>query len=169
MSWARNKNGAVWNAIFKKMYRLDKEKKRLIFEGQKLEPRSVEGNLVGFCCLCEGELWSLAYYQVAEGWMVAARCQKCDKMAIIRFDKSWSWEGDYDLEAAEPAPSTGDASKTSSIFDLPREELETVFTPAELRDMERCKRGEPYTRQNLYRARAKYEKFERLFGVKLDI
>jgi hypothetical protein len=151
------------------MYRLDQEKKYLFFEGQKLEPRSVEWNLVGFCTLCEGELWSIAYYQVFEGWMVAARCDGCDKMVLARFDKSWSWEGDYDLEAAEPAPPTGDASKASSISRLSREELETVFTPAELRDMERCERGEAYTRQNLYRARAKYEKFERLFGVKLDI
>jgi hypothetical protein len=151
------------------MYRVDQEKKHLFFEGQKLEPRSVEENLVGFCSLCEGELWSIAYYRVSEGWMVAARCDGCDKMVLARFGKSWSWEGDYDLEAAEPAPPTGDASKTSSISDLSREELEAVFTPAELRDMERCEMGEAYTRQNLYRARAKYEKFERLFGVKIDI
>ncbi|HII07300.1 MAG TPA: hypothetical protein HA349_08320 [Methanotrichaceae archaeon] len=151
------------------MYRVDLEKKYLFFEGQKFEPRSVEGNFVGFCSLCEGELWSFAYYQVAEGWMVAARCDKCDKMVLARYDSSWSWKGDFDLEAAEPARSTTEHPKTSSILDLPREQLEVVFTPAELRDMERCKRGEPYTRQNLYRARAKYEKFERLFGVRIDL
>lgn len=151
------------------MYRLDQEKKRLFFEGQKLEPRSVEGNLVGFCSFCGGELWSIAYYQVPEGWMVAARCDGCNKMVLARFDKSWSWKGDFDLEAAEPERSAKEDSKTSSISRLSREELETVFTPAELRDMERCERGEDYTRQNLYRARAKYEKFERLFGVRIDL
>jgi hypothetical protein len=151
------------------MYRLDQEKKYLFFEGQKLEPRSVEGNLVGFCSLCEGELWSIAYYRVSEGWMVAARCDGCDKMVLARFDKSWSWKGDFDLEAAEAVRSAREESKTSSISNLPREQLEAVFTSAELRDMERCERGEAYTRQNLYRARAKYEKFERLFGTKIDI
>jgi hypothetical protein len=35
--------------------------------------------------------------------------------------------------------------------------------------MAACQEGRPYTRQNLYRARAKYERFERLFGIKLDV
>jgi len=151
------------------MYRVDPGKRCLFFEGRKLEPRSVEGNLVGFCSECEGELWSFAYYQVAEGWMVAARCDQCDKTILARYDPSWSWKGDFDLELAEPERATTESPKASSILDLPREQLESVFTPAELRDMERCVRGETYTRQNLYRARAKYEKFERLFGMRIDI
>jgi len=32
-----------------------------------------------------------------------------------------------------------------------------------------CQEGSPYTRQNIYRARTKYEKFENLFGIKIDI
>jgi hypothetical protein len=151
------------------MYRLDQEKKRLFFEGQKLEPSSVEENVVGFCSFCDCELSSLAYYQVPEGWMVASRCDGCERMFLSRYDSSWSWMGDFDLEAAEAARSAREGSKTSSISNLPREQLEAVFTPAELRDMERCEMGEAYTRQNLYRARAKYEKFERLFGVRIDI
>lgn len=152
------------------MYRLDPEKKCLFFEGRVIEPRSVERNLVGFCSFCDGELWSFAYYQVAEGWMVAARCEGCEKTALAGYDPSWSWKGDFDLlVAAEPGRFMKGEPKTSSISNIPREELEAVFTPAELRDMKRCERGEAYTRQNLYRARAKYEKFERLFGVRIDI
>ncbi len=151
------------------MYRLDQEKKRLFFEGQKLEPRSVEGNFVGFCTFCDGELWSIAYYQVSKGWLVASRCDGCERRILSRYDPSWSWEEDSDLEAAEPELLAKEDPKTSRLSDLPREQLEAVFTPAELRDMERCERGEGYTRQNLYRARAKYEKFERLFGVRIDI
>jgi hypothetical protein len=160
------------------MYRLDREKNHLFFEGRKLEPRSVEENVVGFCSDCEGELWSIACYQLSEGWLVASRCDGCERMAISRYDPSWTWEGDFDLVvvAADPDQSAKEESQrstpktsTTSLSDIPREELETVFTPAELRDMERCEKGEAYTRQNLYRARAKYEKFERLFGVRIDI
>ena len=151
------------------MYRLDQEKKRLFFEGRKLEPRSVEENVVGFCTFCDGELWSLACYQLSIGWLVASRCDGCERMILSRYDSSWSWEGDFDLEAAEAVGSEKEEAKTSSISNIPREELEAVFSPAELRDMERCESGEAYTRQNLYRARAKYEKFERLFGVRIDI
>jgi hypothetical protein len=158
------------------MYRFDREKKHLFFEDQKLEPRSEEGNVVGFCSFCNGELSSLAYYRVPEGWMVASSCDGCGRMFLSRYDSSWSWEGDFGLAASEPDQSAKEESQrsspktsTSSISDLSREQLEVVFTPAELRDMERCERGEAYTRQNLYRARAKYEKFERLFGVRIDI
>ena len=161
-----------------KMYRLDQEKKHLFFEGQKIEPRSVEENVVGFCTFCDGELSSLACYQVSEGWLVASRCLGCGRMVLSRYDSSWSWEGDFDLVvvAEDPDQSAKEESQrstpqtsTTSISDLPKEKLEVVFTPAELRDMVRCERGEAYTRQNLYRARAKYEKFERLFGVRIDI
>ncbi len=110
--------------------------------------------------------------------MVASSCDGCGRMVLSRYDSSWTWEGDFDLVvvAADPDQSAKEESQrsspktsTSSISDLSREQLEVVFTPAELRDMERCERGEAYTRQNLYRARAKYEKFERLFGVRIDI
>jgi hypothetical protein len=151
------------------MYRLDQEKKHLFFEGREIEPRSVEEIVVGFCSFCDGELSALACYQVSEGWLVASRCDGCERPVLSRYDSSWSWEEDLGLEVAEPERSAKKEPKTTSIYDLPREQLEAVFTPAELRDMERCERGEAYTRQNLYRARAKYEKFERLFGVRIAI
>ena len=133
---------------------------------------------MGFCSFCDGELSSLAYYRVPAGWMVVSSCDGCERMILSRYDSSWTWKDDFDLVvvAADPDQSAKEKlqrpspkTSTSSISDLSREQLEVVFTPAELRDMERCERGEAYTRQNLYRARAKYEKFERLFGVKIDI
>jgi len=152
------------------MYRLDQKKRHLFFEGQKIEPRSVEETVVGFCSFCDGELFSLACYQIPEGWLVASRCDGCERLFLSRYDSSWSWEEDINFEVAEPEqPAKEDPKITPRLSDIPREELEAVFTPAELRDMERCEKGEAYTRQNLYRARAKYEKFERLFGVRIDI
>ena len=129
----------------------------------------MEENFVGFCSDCDGELFSLAYFQVGESWMVASRCDGCGRLILAKYGLVWSWEGDFDLELAEAHQSAKAEIKTTSISGVSRELLEAVFTSAELRDMERCERGEPYTRQNLYRARAKYEKFERLFGVRIDI
>lgn len=151
------------------MYRLDREKRNLFFGGQKIEPRSVEETVVGFCSFCDGELFSLACYKVPEGWLVASRCNGCERQVLSRYDPFWSWEEDLDFEVVESERSAKEDPKITSLSEIPREELEAVFTPAELRDMERCEKGEAYTRQNLYRARAKYEKFERLFGVRIDI
>jgi hypothetical protein len=79
---------------------------------------------------------------------------------LLLYGSDWNWLGDQELESSP---------EFKSISSLPREQLEAVFTPAEIRTLEACEQGKPYTRQNLYRARAKYEKFEKLFGVKLKL
>jgi hypothetical protein len=76
------------------------------------------------------------------------------------YDRQWNWQGDRDLEIY---------TEKLSISTIAKEKLEAVFTQAEIRDMIACQQGLPYTRQNLYRARAKYEKFEKLFGVTIDV
>jgi len=147
------------------MAEIEKESNLLFFEESRLEPVSSEENMVGFCETCGGELKSCAYYRVQEGWMVASRCLGCENLVLMRYDLGWSWLGDTELNSIEPSTK----SKFASISSIPREKLEVVFTPAELRDMESFERGEPYTRQNLYRARSKFEKFEKLFGVKINL
>jgi hypothetical protein len=141
------------------MNRLEQGSFALFFDGKRLEPVSLEKNMVGFCSKCDGELESLAYHQNSEGWMVSARCHN-QHPVLIQYDCDWKWIGDVELQIT---------SEFKSISTLPREQLEVVFTPAELRTMEACEQGQPYTRQNLYRARAKYEKFEKLFGVKISL
>jgi hypothetical protein len=131
----------------------------LLAEGRRLEPVSLEANMVGFCSRCGQDMESLAYHRSEEAWYVSARCQS-GHPALMRYDLEWSWLGDLDLELAE---------EFKGISSLPRQQLETIFTASELRAMEACERGEPYTRQNLYRARTKYEKFERLFGTRINL
>jgi hypothetical protein len=81
-------------------------------------------------------------------------------MVLMRYDRHWRWQGDDELQERQ------DRVAASS---LAKEMLEAVFTAAEIRDLLACERGEPYVRQNIYRARAKYDRFEKLFGIKLDI
>lgn len=141
------------------MNSIEEKSRILIFEGQRLEPLSTERNFVGFCSRCEGDLESIAYHGIENFWLICARC-KNGHMLLMRYDRQWNWLGDMDLQAA---PENVAASA------LRKEMLEAVFTAAEIRDMLACEKGEAYVRQNLYRARAKYEKFEKLFGIKLDI
>jgi DNA-directed RNA polymerase subunit RPC12/RpoP len=142
------------------MYRLEQDSCALLFGGARLEPVALEENMVGFCSRCDEELHSISYYQFKEEWLVAARCVDCSSLILMRYDKSWTWLEDSDLE---------EVSKSAGISSLPREQLEAVFSAAELKAMEAREKGEPYLRQNLYRARAKYEKFEKLFGARIDL
>jgi hypothetical protein len=138
---------------------LEQGSNALLLDGIRMEPVSSEKNMVGFCARCESELESIAYYRSDRGWQVCARC-KGDHLVLMQFDPEWNWLGDKELEMS---------AERKSIAALPKEKLEAVFTAAEIRDMVAFERGEPYVRQNLYRARAKYEKFEKLFGVKIDL
>jgi hypothetical protein len=141
------------------MNRLEEGCYALHIEGKRLEPVSLERNQVGFCEQCQSDLESLAYHRTESGWLVSARCKE-DHLILMRYDLQWNWLGDQELQMTV---------KEESVSSLSREKLEAVFTPAEIRDMMACERNQPYTRQNLYRARAKYEKFEKLFGIKIKI
>lgn len=143
------------------MNRLLKEGYALLIDGKRLEPESLDRNRVGFCTGCKLELESLAYHRSEDGWLVSARC-KNEHLVLMRYDHDWNWLGDQNLEIAEKT-----SAEQGSISAMPREKLEAVFTPAEIRDMIACERGQPYTRQNLYRAKAKFERFEKLFGQRI--
>jgi hypothetical protein len=139
---------------------LEQGSNALLLDGTRMEPVSLEKNLVGFCARCQSELESIAYYRSdLRGWHVSARC-KGDHLVLMQFDSNWNWLGDRELAIA---------AEKKSITALPKEKLEAVFTAAEIRDMVAFERGEPYVRQNLYRARAKYDKFEKLFGLKIQL
>ncbi|MFA6372393.1 MAG: hypothetical protein WCW68_07195 [Methanothrix sp.] len=141
------------------MNQLDELSRTLIFEGRRLEPVSLERNIVGFCSKCDMDLESLAYHTTESNWLVCAHC-KNEHLILMRYDRQWNWQGDYDLEICK---------EKVNVSSITKEKLEAVFTQAEIRDMLACQQGLPYTRQNLYRARAKYEKFETLFGIKIDV
>lgn len=141
------------------MNRIEENSLVLLFKDQRLEPVSKERNMVGFCSRCDADLFSLAYHSTDSLWLVSARCTN-GHLLLLQYDREWQWLEDRELEMAR---------QTVHVSDIAREKLEAVFTSAEIRDMAACQEGQPYTRQNLYRARAKYERFERLFGIKLDV
>jgi len=141
------------------MNRLELPGRALYSDGKSLEPKSTEKNHVGFCSRCDKALESLAYHRSEDAWLVSASCEERHHV-LMKYDLNWNWVSDLDLEVS---------FSQAKISDLDKEKLEAVFTPAEIRTMVACEKGEHYTRQNLYRARAKYDKFEKLFGIKINL
>lgn len=141
---------------------LEEQSFALLTDAKRLEPVSLERNRVGLCDKCESDLESLAYHKTESGWLVSARCKK-EHLVLMRYDLQWNWLGDQELQIS--AKELG----TSNVSSIEMEKLEAVFTSAEIRDMRACEQGRPFTRQNLYRARAKCEKFEKLFGIRLKL
>lgn len=140
----------------------------LVLDDTKLSPVSRAQNRVGICTACDGDLLSLGYYRHAGRWMVAARCSVCARALLMVYGDDWSWIEDLPLVVDE-VEGHATARVSLRVSEVPQERLEVVFTPAEIRDMIAFQEGRPYVRQNLYRARAKLERFERLFGVRIEL
>lgn len=145
------------------MNRLEKEGYALLTNGIRLEPISLDKNMVGFCAKCESDLESLAYHKSDNCWLVSARCEN-EHLVLMRYDDEWKWLDDQGLEISAKT-----YTKPGGVSTFPKDKLEAVFTPAEIRDMLAYEQGKPYTRQNLYRARIKFERFEKLFGIKINL
>ncbi|MCX8207587.1 MAG: hypothetical protein N3G75_07115 [Methanothrix sp.] len=143
-------------------------KQDLVLDDTEISPVSGEQNRVGICTSCGGDLLSLGYYKHAGRWMVAARCSACAMALLMVYGEDWSWIEDMPL-VVEEVEGHEPARASLRVSEVSRERLEVVFTPAEIRDMIAFQEGRPYVRQNLYRARAKLERFERLFGIKIEL
>jgi hypothetical protein len=92
------------------MNQLDLLSRNLIFEGRRLEPVSLERNMVGFCSKCDADLESLAYHCTDSCWLVSARCQK-EHLILMRYDRQWNWLGDLDLEIGKEKVSVSSIAK----------------------------------------------------------
>ena len=89
------------------MNQLEEKSFALLFEGKRLDPVSLERNMVGFCSKCDSDLESLAYHSTESGWLVSARCKK-EHLALLRYDKEWNWLGDLELQITQEKISIGD-------------------------------------------------------------
>jgi len=142
------------------MYSLEKESNVLQKGEQRIEPLSTAEYVVGFCARCQGRMTSLAYFFSDSCWLVAASCPGCKTLLLMQYDQEWNWRQDLPLTISR---------KPTRVSELPKEQLEAVFTQAEVRDMLACEEGRPYVRQNLYRARAKFELFEQKFHFQIKL
>jgi hypothetical protein len=97
------------------MNRLEEGSFALFFDGKRLEPASIEKNIVGFCSKCDGELESLAYHKTGEGWLVSARCNSLHQV-LIQYDEMLNWRSSRSLKAYLLCP--GSSLKPS--LQLPR-------------------------------------------------
>lgn len=140
----------------------------ILLDDTKISPVSRAHNPVGICTACDGDLLSLGYYRHAGRWLVAARCGACSRALLMVYGEDWSWIEDMPL-VVEEAEGHSTAKASLRVSEVPQERLEVVFTPAEIRDMIAFQEGRPYVRQNLYRARAKLDRFERLFGIRIEL
>ncbi|WP_321417813.1 hypothetical protein [uncultured Methanomethylovorans sp.] len=146
-------------------------------------------NPIGTCSFCDAQIISKSYHYLGDAIAVVAYCEKCGASFVNLYDQEWNWLSeqpishffsyqesdirDRDVKIDEMAPrvekSMVEDQYFTDISKVPMNKLTTIFSPSELEAMIAKSLGEKYVRQYLYRARKKYQKFQDVFGITLDI
>lgn len=168
------------------VYRYDLGNKCLYTDDIFLPSADYEMNEIGSCFKCSGHLKSLsAHVQDAalpdqKKHLLVSVCTKCVSVYVNIYDKEWSW-----IDDAEPETFKSDKIAASKIIripvyndiintleeleKIPEEQLKAVFSSTEIQAIFHKARHEKNIRQYYHRARLKYEKFEEVFGIRINI
>jgi hypothetical protein len=152
-------------------YNYDLKGKYLYIEGTRIPPYSLEKNDIGNCSNCDGILISLSYHSFGENIVVMTKCASCSAFYLNIYDSDWNWIDEAPVSLLPiPIPISNqiiDDLKGLSAISMKR--LEAVFSKGEIEALFARAKNETPIRQYLYRARKKYEMFEEIFGIRLDL
>jgi len=143
-----------------------------LFIGEnRISAYSLEENEIGNCSRCDSTLMSLSYHSAGETIVVATKCISCGSFYVNIYDSGWNWVDEKPL-ALIPIPITISNRIIDSRKELeaiPIKKLEAVFSRGEIEALFARAKDETPVRQYLYRARKKYELFEEIFDLKLEL
>lgn len=157
--------------------------KKILYIDHQIPAEEAEETEVGTCSDCRSPIISQSYHLIHNDSVVIGKCIKCGKLSANIYDKDWNWiseipntqflEHDHEL-AINASPGVlnnkdQDRSDIELLNSIPENKLESIFSSTEIIAMFSRARGENCTRQYLYNARKKYQKFEDVFGIKIDI
>ncbi|MHC1754263.1 MAG: hypothetical protein AB9861_02325 [Methanosarcina sp.] len=152
-------------------YRYDLNEKTLYIEENRIPAYSLEKNEIGNCSSCDSMLMSISYHSAGENIAVITKCVSCGAFYANIYDSDWNWVDEAQITLL-PIPISISNPVIGSLEELevvPLKKLEAVFSKGEIEALfDRAKDRTP-VRQYLYRARKKYELFEEIFDLKLEL
>lgn len=163
-------------------YTYDHKKKTLHIEHQ-IPAAESEENEVGTCSKCRSPIVSLSYHAIDKEFIIVGKCTKCGKLTANIYDQDWNWVSEipnshfsrYVAKAGTSTPMKNEVEEGQQLSGLellesiPEKQLHTVFSSTEITAMFARVKGESCVRQYLYNARKKYQKFEDIFGFKIEV
>lgn len=163
-------------------YTYDIKKKILQIEHQ-IPATGSEENEVGTCSKCRYPIVSLSYHTINKESIIVGKCTKCGKLSANIYDQDWNWVSEIPnshfsrdvTKAGTSTPMKNEVEEGQQLSGLellesiPEKQLHTVFSSTEITAMFARAKGESCVRQYLYNARKKYQKFEDIFGFKIEV
>ena len=152
-------------------YYYDLKEHNLYIGETQVPAYSLEENEIGNCSRCNSTLMSLSYHSEGETIVVATKCISCGSFYVNIYDSGWNWIDEAPLFLV-PIPIQISSQVIDSCKDLeaiPIKKLEAVFSRGEIEALFARAKDETPVRQYLYRARKKYELFEEIFDLRLEL
>ena len=152
-------------------YKYNLNEKALYIEENRITAYSREKNEIGNCTSCDSILLSLSYHSVEENIVVVTKCTSCGAFYANIYDSDWNWVDEAQISLL-PIPiliSNPVIDSWKELEAVPMKKLEAVFSKGEIEALFARAKDKTPVRQYLYRARKKFELFEEIFGLKLDL
>ncbi|AKB28754.1 hypothetical protein MSSIT_2035 [Methanosarcina siciliae T4/M] len=152
-------------------YKYDLNEKTLYIDENRIPAYSLEKNEIGNCTSCDSILVSLSYHAFGETIAVITKCTSCGAFYANIYDSDWNWMGEV-LITLLPIPipiSNPVVDSWEELKAVPIKKLEAVFSKGEIEALFARAKDKTPVRQYLYRARKKYELFEEIFDLRLEL
>lgn len=155
----------------------------LCIDENQLPEHSIENNEVGICSSCGANLLSISYHTFNEDLVIVSKCGNCGLFYANIYDNNWIWLDEAVISHFSDDICNNDAKcnpigcgsddvineKLQSLKNIPMKQLTTIFSSAEITAIFARVNGDECVRQYLYNARKKYDKFEDVFGIAIDV
>lgn len=143
----------------------------LYIEESRIPAYSLEKNEIGHCSNCDAIIMSLSYHSVGETIVVVTRCASCGAFYANVYDSGWNWidETPVVLLPILIPISNQIIDDYKGLERISIKKLEAVFSRGEIEALFARAKNETPIRQYLYRARKKYDLFEKIFDLRLEL
>jgi len=152
-------------------YMYDLNEKTLYIDENRIPAYSLEKNEIGNCTSCDSILVSLSYHAAGENIAVITKCTSCGTFYANIYDSYWNWVDEIQVTLLPiPIPiSNPVVDSWEELKAVPIKKLEAVFSKGEIEALFARAKDKTPIRQYLYRARKKYELFEEIFDLRLEL
>ena len=143
----------------------------LYIEESRIPAYSLEKNEIGNCSNCDAIIMSLSYHSVGDTIVVVTKCASCGAFYVNIYDSGWNWIDEAPVSLLPiPIPISNQIiADYKGLERISMKKLEAVFSRGEIEALFTRAKNETPTRQYLYRARKKYDLFEEIFDLRLEL
>ncbi|MCL7410959.1 MAG: hypothetical protein M8350_04005 [Methanosarcinaceae archaeon] len=163
-------------------YGYDPENNILYIGADQVPAYDIESNEMGACSACGASLLSISYHSFGDKLIIVDKCPGCNSIYADIYNNDWTWLDGIAIshffsekdQAGNDSSGTmeegSDVSKSLKLLNsIPMNQLQTIFSPAEINAMFARAKGDECVRQYLYNARKKYGSFDDVFGITIDV